>query len=80
MFRVDIFNLPNMIVNYAHVLSRGGLVGGNNNFIILKMEKVSKILQVGMFQIPIDIVDVEVGIFHNNFSIALVHQNNNLLM
>jgi len=29
---------------------------------------------------PIDIVDVEVGLFHDNFPVAFVHQNDDLLI
>jgi len=51
-----------------------------DNFIVFKIDKVSKILWVGIFQIPIDIVDVKVGLFHDNFPVALIHQNDDLLM
>jgi len=79
VFRVNIFNFSNTIVNYAHVLSRDGLVSSNDNFVIFKTNEVSKILQIGIFQIPINIVDVEVGLFYDNFSIALIYWNNDLL-
>ena len=44
MFGVDVFNLPNIIVNDTHILNQGNLVGGNDNSIIFKIDKVGKIL------------------------------------
>ncbi len=65
-------------INYAHILSRSSLVGGNDDSIIFQMNEVSKSPQIGFFKLPINVDNMEVGLFYDNFHITLVYWNNNL--
>ena len=41
-FRINVLSLPNTFINYAHVLSKGSLVGGNDNSIIFWIDEVQQ--------------------------------------